>query len=259
MSSNRNRNSKRYKPTPELIGDVTDTTMVDEVDSSEDINRFTKLSSLITEKVEEPFPFTSVVEGQLIHLKLPRPEIYPKIKINHPVNQEMFDKTIKWLVKNLWFNENPYVHGDLTETNLIVTPGKLWIIDYQPGLFIPADNIYQIFLDYADFITSISFINRACVKMGLVENLEIDDIDIHKVADKLSEAKDSPLPNGELDMVHFYQRANLTQTDEELVRRVIDKLIGYRRQKKTKRNKLSKKVKFPNRNRRTSKTQKSIF
>ena len=121
-----------------------------------------KLESLITASLQPPFPYSSFENGKFIHLKFVRPETTRDDykRINCSVSMSMFLHTLKWLSRNLWFNSSPFVHGDLTTDNIIVSPEQLWIVDYEPGLFRPVNSDIDIFIDYMDFYKSVLSINE---------------------------------------------------------------------------------------------------
>jgi len=74
----------------------------------------------------------------------------------------MFIQTLRWLSRNLWFNASPFVHGDLSDDNIVVSPDQLWIIDFEPGLFEPLESELEIFMDYMQFHISVLKINQTC-------------------------------------------------------------------------------------------------
>ena len=52
------------------------------------------------------------------------------------ITKEMFDNTIRWCIKHLWFRPDGqhFVHGDLSLPNIVVNGQKLFFVDYEAGL-----------------------------------------------------------------------------------------------------------------------------
>lgn len=52
------------------------------------------------------------------------------------ITKEMFDNTIRWCIKHLWFRPDGqhFVHGDLSLPNIVVNGPKLFFVDYEAGL-----------------------------------------------------------------------------------------------------------------------------
>lgn len=149
------------------------------------IERNEKIQELINSGSNEPFPYVNLYTTPInygyaiitgfVHYKLDR--TYTDIPTT-----EMIISTLKWLNSNLWRHSNPYVHGDLTVDNIIVNLNKLWIIDYEPGLFQKLTNTnysnYLILIDLYDFGTTLDVYNIYDIDSIVNFRNRLIDIDI---------------------------------------------------------------------------------
>ena len=163
-----------------------------------------KLLSLLSNQVKPPFPYIRFENGVFFHIKFERPETgrFSK-RINNPVSHTMFIQTLQWLSRNLWFNSNPFIHGDLTDDNIIVAPNQLWIIDFQPGLFIPIDSEMDIFIDYMEFHISVLKINEQCnTLLGMqIPIIQFSHPNLPYIFEKQKSSVD--LTNGEFEIIRI--------------------------------------------------------
>jgi len=101
--------------------------MNDEHDHNKEITE-----KLITIHTEYPFPFTDLMSNPRKHYILDRPNTYKDVTvINNFITNSMFKSLIQWMGDNFWFNKTPFIHGDLSKDNITVTPGKIWVLDYE--------------------------------------------------------------------------------------------------------------------------------
>jgi tRNA A-37 threonylcarbamoyl transferase component Bud32 len=99
-----------------------------------------------------------------VHYMLDRPNACA-MRENGLMTPEMFRHAKTWLCDYLWFSDVPCVHGDLTDSNLLVNGNSFFIIDFQPGFTVELDlddlDDYndKIETDINDFIQAVININ----------------------------------------------------------------------------------------------------
>ncbi len=128
-----------------------------------------KLTKRILNELNPPFPYISPDEdGRLRHFQLTRysagvGERQPMIPGENVIH------SIYWFAHHMWGNATmPFVHGDMTESNVIFNPPYLFVIDFEPGLIQPLalvpgqqrENSRRISSDLIDFLRSVKTSNR---------------------------------------------------------------------------------------------------
>jgi hypothetical protein len=112
-----------------------------------------------------PFPYVSYEEGNDGYIF----KYYELDRDSEPseiINNVVIKNTLLWLKKYMWeHSTNPFVHGDLTDDNIVYNSPNLWIIDYEPGLtkrnpfgvdiFTRFIYYFNILIDLCDFGNSI--------------------------------------------------------------------------------------------------------
>jgi hypothetical protein len=135
-----------------------------------------KLSELLCPIVVAPFPYVKKVStlsdsNEIIytgwtHINLFHKSCYEK---NGFITNEMIEYTLQWLLYELWESTTPYVHGNLTKTNLVVSYSKLWVLfntyqDFRPLIrFKQHSELYRcvyLFKDLYTFGLSVTTNNR---------------------------------------------------------------------------------------------------
>lgn len=135
-----------------------------------------KLRSLMNPIVVAPNPYmyqtqyiyetSSLYYTGWIHYNILNPNYYQK---NGFITDEMIRHTLKWLLTEMWESYFPFVHGNLTKKNLIVSHDKLWIMfntygDSRPLFrFDQHSELYRcvlIFMDLYQFGMTITENNR---------------------------------------------------------------------------------------------------
>ena len=156
--------------------------------SEEVISRNKKIKELIIElsingDFHPPFPYVSFDGDTFKHYRLDR-EKEPTDLIN---NNNTIVHTLQWLNRYMWSNNNSFVHGDLTDDNIIYNEPYLWIIDFEPGItkenklfnqdiFSLFIYYYNILIDLFDFGNSILIKNKRINENYIFELYNIDEL-----------------------------------------------------------------------------------
>lgn len=135
------------------------------------LSRNKKIKELIIElsingDFHPPFPYVSFDGDTFKHYQLDRDKEPTDLIHNNTIIH-----TLQWLNKYMWSHSNSFVHGDLTDDNIIYNEPYLWIIDFEPGItkenkifneHIFSLNIYyyNILIDLFDFGNSILIKNK---------------------------------------------------------------------------------------------------
>jgi hypothetical protein len=77
------------------------------------------LSQINTHEINAPFPFVGYDEDTFIHYELTR--YSARVGIREPlIPDEAILHSIAWFIHFMWCNiEMPFVHGDMTESNIV--------------------------------------------------------------------------------------------------------------------------------------------
>lgn len=135
-----------------------------------------KLRELLSPVVVAPLPYMNKVsspsdQNGFIYTGWSMINVFHKrhYQKNGFITNQMVEYTLKWLLYEMWESRNPYVHGNLITSNLVVSYDKLWILfntyqDCRPLLrFNEHSELYRcvyLFKDLYIFADSVTKNNR---------------------------------------------------------------------------------------------------
>lgn len=206
-----------------------------------------KLRELLSPVITAPIPYINKVSPQsdqngFIYTGWSLINIFHKrhYQKNGFITSEMIEYTLKWLLYEMWESRTPYIHGNLTNPNLVVSYEKLWILfntyqDCRPLIrFKEHSELYRciyLFVDLYTFGDSVSKNNRKTDPTYKFPYYDIDQL--KKYIDFISSRFNF---EGYLD-IHYDDGTNVTpiyykEEDKdihyELIKHVHDMLLTIR-------------------------------
>ncbi len=149
-----------------------------------------KLSDLLSPIVIAPFPYikkastpsdrNDFIFTGWIHMNIYDKSYYEK---NGFITNEMIEYTLQWLLYEMWESNMPYVHGNLTMSNLVVSFSKLWILfntykDCRPLFrFKQHSELYRCVYIFIDLYTFADSVTKNNIKINPTYTFPYYDMD----------------------------------------------------------------------------------